>query len=95
MDRKIYLAYSKIRVILFTLFVLAIPTAVTYSFNRLIAALIFKTDIFEAFVRLLQEPLWKGFVFLYVQSLVGIFLYSLYFNMFKVICKEKNFFMMR
>ena len=93
MNRRQLLIYMKVKVILFSLFVLFVPTVITYCVDSIVALMMFRTDIIDAFAVLPHEPWYKGLCYFYIQSLCIVFLYSLYFNMIKTLfVKNRDFF---
>ena len=97
MDRKLLLAYLKLKVIMFVLVVVLIPTSITIYIDMLVTKLLVGTDPFTAIKLLLDFVLWKSLLFLYCQSLFLTFLISLVWNVGKVIYKKENreFFLMK
>ena len=88
MDRKLLLAYLKLKVILFIMVVIGIPTAITWYIDILVTGILIGTNPLSA-VKLL--------LVVYFQSLVLTFLSSLFWNVGKVIFKKENreFFLMK
>lgn len=89
-----FLTYLKLKVMLFTLFVVAVPSIITIYTDLMVSKLISGADPFSVFINLFQYEWWKALLFLYFQSLVFTFLGSLFWNVGKVIFKNRDFFMM-
>ena len=94
MDRKLFLYYLKTKVILFVLLFIGTPTAMTIYINIGVTKLFFGTDPFTAMVELFSFVWWKSLLFLYLQSLFVTFLGSVFWNVGKVIYKNRQFFLM-
>ena len=96
MNRRMFLTYLKVKVILFTLFVLGVPTTISVYVDLIGSRLILRTDPLDGLCTLLHYPWYAIFIFLIFQYVIFCFLGSLWFNIGKVLLKKENrdFFLM-
>lgn len=92
-DIKAYKSFQKLRVIIFILLLILPFSYLLLYFDYTIIRFLFSNDPEESLRHLFEYSWWKIGIFIFLQYVVFTILGSIFYHTFKVIVKNRDFFL--